>query len=82
MVAEEIAERVFAQLGERGSPLETARYVAVPGNSEVRWLLPADVKALRSVLTSWTPYRGASRLAWATVKAASRMGVKIGRAHV
>ena len=65
---------MFAQLGECGGPRETARYVAVPGNAEVRWLLPADGKALGSVLASWTPYRSSSRLAWATVKAASGMG--------
>ena len=74
MVAEEIAQRVFAQLDEYGGPRETTRYVAVPGSAEVRWLLPADGKALGSLLASWTPYRSASRLAWATVKAASAMG--------
>jgi Phosphotransferase enzyme family len=74
MVAEEIAQRVFAQLDECGGPRETAQYVAVPGNAQVRWLLPADGKALGNVLASWTPYRSTSRLAWATVKAASCMG--------
>jgi Phosphotransferase enzyme family len=74
MAAEDLAQQVFAQLGGCGGPKATARYVAVPGNAEVRWLLPADGKALEGVLASWTPYRRSSRMAWAVVRAASRMG--------
>jgi len=74
MVAEEIAQQVFAQCGESGAASEIARYVAIPGNEPVRWLLPANGEAIESVLGSWTPYRTRSRMAWAVVRAASRMG--------
>lgn len=78
MVAQEIAQHVFAQLGDNDGPREPAQYVAVPGDGEVRWLLPAHVKALDEVLASWTPYRTTSRIAWATVRAASIMGAITG----
>jgi hypothetical protein len=77
IAAGQIAQHVFAQLG-RGGPGVAERYVAIPGNESMRWLLPANGEAIDSVLARWTPYRMTSRIAWATVRAASGIGAIAG----
>ena len=74
MSPETIANRVFRNV-RNGCPIaDTAVYVAVPGNENARWLLPAGNSGIDGVLANWQPYRLKSRLAWAGVRAASKIG--------
>jgi phosphotransferase family enzyme len=74
MVEAGFPKALFEYLGDGGGTKQTLQYVAVPGHGRTRWLLPTESKTLGTVLESWTPYRMASRLGWAMVRAASRTG--------
>jgi len=78
MASEAIANQIFRQLRNDRGTTEIATYVAVPGNEMARWLLPAAVPEIARVLASWAPYRWWSRVGWAAVRAANRMG-RVGR---
>lgn len=78
MASEAIANQIFRQLRNDRGTTEVATYVAVPGNEMARWLLPAAVPEIARVLASWAPYRWWSRVGWAAVRAANRMG-RVGR---
>jgi len=72
--ATEIAESVFRQLTPTHGKGKLPRFVAVPGNDEVRWLLPFGGAKARQVLANWSPYRWRSRMGWAAIRAANLVG--------
>ncbi len=74
MAAAEIANQISRQLRDGRSSQDTTTYVAVPGNETVRWLLPAATPEIGRVLGNWAPYRLWSRVGWAAIRAASKLG--------
>ena len=73
MQTADLAQVVFGPLLRSG---ETAaqEFLAVPGKGTPRWLLPARHQNIDPMLTSWSPYRWASRMKWAGVRTAQRVG--------
>jgi hypothetical protein len=67
--------RILAALGIEGAnPDNKIPYTVIPGNDGPRWLLPNRNTLTRTVLSEWHPYNAASRLLWAGVRIAARLG--------
>jgi hypothetical protein len=54
---------------------EPEPYLAVPGNSGPRWLIPAASRGAASVLRAWRPYSFAGQMKWLVIRIAARAGV-------
>jgi hypothetical protein len=50
-------------------------YLAIPGNSGPRWLIPARSQACAAVLSSWRPYSFSGRAKWLAIRMAARAGL-------
>jgi hypothetical protein len=50
-------------------------YLAIPGNSGPRWLIPARSQASAAVLSSWRPYSFSGRAKWLAIQMAARAGL-------
>ena len=67
---------ILAALGvDCGAAGELASYLAIPGNSGPRWLIPARSQACAAVLSSWRPYSFSGRAKWLAIRMAARAGV-------
>ncbi|MGO9515807.1 MAG: phosphotransferase family protein [Candidatus Korobacteraceae bacterium] len=70
----DLAQSVFAPLLQEQSETATQEFSAVPGQGTPRWLVPVRHREIASVLANWAPYRLTSRVKWAAIRTAHRVG--------
>jgi hypothetical protein len=54
---------------------EPIPYLAIPGNSGPRWLIPARSRASGQVLNAWRPYSISGQAKWLAVRITARAGI-------